>query len=732
MSRKRSKAAFDPGEAVGASGDVQYPSELFKNVHTLDAWTSPTKSSKQYRVPLKRRKASPRKKPLKGVVDYGRDDSEPSWLPNVDADDHGLDDGINQDLSVPVDSDVIHDDQLTAYAEAVDAALAVFQHIGEGVFVVQGWDKSRKQTTCLQLNDEIGVACTCAQGLQDGRCVHSELFKVYETETLLQERVSSDYGDSRAPIFFRQHVPHTSDVLTMFSVRSLSSSALKGRAIVQHTGTLPWKGTWKCSKEPGNPGCAHIKVAYEVLKEELKQVLGTLDDETDFDPASFSGDALIGGQGLASLAQAGPVSHLPILPPISAVLRSDPALYARPLPFRNEPAAALKLDARSSCPCPSGRTYYRPDMPSILRPCRVFTLYAAYDGEIELQACPNCPAARRRFIGPDLREHGLFNFNNRFIVSHELLDEYTMSYVTSETPFVAWCSVVAHRYLVSGSQFMSTGYFTSIWFGYAALLALDDDMRCLRCGPSPETTIWDGITLAFGKKHLAGTLVPPTVTSPTLSISRPNTKHRPKQQLLTNEVLRAQLRRAVKVPSLDDVSKPSSDPNHVAKSEVLEHLDRIQWVYVELSRECKSLAELFQAAFGAVAYSEKRRPPADLTSFFLQIAAEESILQMVNGTALGDLDSFLANPSASQITMVLSIPAIYKILRNGPEMRGFVLPLAELIPLLQWIRDRAANVLGELRVESQKLSEGSVLGGQDNWKVVRMSTPELVVLLKML
>ncbi|RXW14644.1 hypothetical protein EST38_g11211 [Candolleomyces aberdarensis] len=534
----------------------------------------------------------------------------------------------------PLDDVTSEDSQLTAYAEMVDASVAVFQHIGDGVFVVQGWDARRKQLTtswfhlqCLQLENDVGVACTCPNGIQEGRCVHSELFQIYETESMLQQKPLTDYGDPRASIFSRQLVPNTSDVLTMFSVKSISSSALKGCAIVQHSGTLPWKGTWKCSKEPGNPGCPHIKIAFEVLREELRKIYGKVDDDTEFDPTMFSGESMVGGQGLA----------------------------------------------------------------------------------------------RRRFIGPDLREVGLFNFNNSFIVSHELLDEYTMSYVTSETPFVAWCSVVAHRYLLSGSQFMSDGYFLPIWFSYAALLALNDDMCCLRCGTYPETTIWDGITLAFGKKHLAATLRPPTKTSPSASITRKNIKHRPRQQLIEDEGLRAQLRLAVQVPSIDGASKPPSHPQHVTKREVLDHVERIQWVYQELDKVCKTLAALFQKAYGAVVYSERRRAPSNLDSFFKQIAAEESVLQMVNGAALVDLTDFLADPRPSRVTKVLSIPGLYKILRNGPEMQGFVLPISDLTPMLQWLADRATQVLGELSVESDRLPDGVALAEEPDWKVAALT-----------
>ncbi|KAJ2919045.1 hypothetical protein MD484_g1311, partial [Candolleomyces efflorescens] len=689
MPSRRAPAEFDPGDSDG-DNKAQYPTELFESASAegVDAWASPTKSSKRYQHTLKRRKTHGRGRRRPEKVDEGNRgrcsddevDQAPVAITGWDCEDP---DQSASPARGPVDDVIAGPDLgsdesiLTAYAELVDAAVAVFQHIGDGIFVVQGWDARRKQLT---LGNEVGVA-------------------FYETESLLEQNPLGDYGDPRAAVFLRQPVPNTTDITTMFSVKSLSSSALKGRAIVQHTGTLPWKGTWKCSKEPGNIACPHIKIAFEVLREELKGLLGELDEDTEFDPTMFGSDSMVGGEGLAKLAHSGAVSHLPILPPISAGLKSDPPLYPRPPPFRTAPSAVFKLNSQSSCPCPGGRTFFDPGRPTVVRQCRIYTLCAPYDAEIEVQSCPTCPRARRRLIGPDLREFGLFNFNNSSIVSHELLDEYTMSYVTSETPFVAWCSVVGHRYTVSGSQFMSDGYFLPIWFSYATLLALDNDMSCLRCGPYPETTIWDGITLAFGKKHLAATLRPPTKTSATASITRTKTKHHPRQQLLVDEELRLQLRLSLDVPRNSGASK-TPDPQD---PEVLDHLERIEWVSEELQAVCGSLALLFLKGYGATPFSEGRRPPSCLDSFFKQIAAEESVLQMINGAALEDLNIFIADPIPANVTRVLSIPGLYKILQNGPELKGFILPIPELLPMVKWLANRATEVLRELMVEAESL-----------------------------
>lgn len=166
-----------------------------------------------------------------------------------------------------------------------------------------------------------------------------------------------------------------------------------------------------------------------------------------------------------------------------------------------------------------------------------------------MQRCPTCPRSRRRYIGPDLRSSGIFNYNNSILVTHELLDEYTSAYTSSETPFVSWVTQMARRYDFDDMKFMGQDLFRSIWFAYASLQHFVDDMTCNSCGTAPETTIWDGITLAFGKKHLQSSLRPPT-TIHAESPVRSNVTYRPNQQLLTNPVVRKYIREALRGPSV--------------------------------------------------------------------------------------------------------------------------------------------------------------------------------------
>ncbi|KAF8877541.1 hypothetical protein BD779DRAFT_1475196 [Infundibulicybe gibba] len=159
----------------------------------------------------------------------------------------------------------------------------------------------------------------------------------------------------------------------------------------------------------------------------------------------------------------------------------------------------------------------------------------SFPSVVETQACRLC---NHRFIGPDCQELGIFNFNNQVMFTHEILDDYTSNYTTSETPFAAWVAILARRYTIheTGGAFVSEKMFRSIWFAYVKLQYLGNDMICPRCGPCPETTIWDGVTLAFNRKHLLPTLEPPT-TLHERAISRDKTCYHPGQQLIPDSNL---------------------------------------------------------------------------------------------------------------------------------------------------------------------------------------------------
>jgi hypothetical protein len=119
-------------------------------------------------------------------------------------------------------------------------------------------------------------------------------------------------------------------------------------------------------------------------------------------------------------------------------------------------------------------------------------------------------------------------------------------YTSSETPFSAWVSVVSRRYKVHSGplSFVTAEAFRDVWFAYVKLQYLDGSMMCPRCGPSPENTIWDGVTLAFNRKHLLPTLEPPTTMQPK-SVERTTTRYISNQQLLVDRKIRRLVRRVI-------------------------------------------------------------------------------------------------------------------------------------------------------------------------------------------
>lgn len=282
------------------------------------------------------------------------------------------------------------------------------------------------------------------------------------------------------------------------------------------------------------------------------------------------------------------------------MLSTDIIHYVRPKPLRSLPGT-FRLDATSSCPCGPIRALYDRNSPTTIRSCRVYTLSEALVGEIEVQSCSKCPGRRRRFIGPDPRSIGVFNYNNRVLVTHDLLDEYTAAFTSSETPFVAWVSVLKRRYETHGSEkpFLSNEMFRAVWFAYVNLQSFEGDMICSKCGPTPSYVIWDGVSLAFNQKHLLESLRPPTVSHANSPVQK--NKYIGKQQILSDGETRRLVRTVIAGPY-------TNAPRDVAKAK--DHISRLQKIpetFAKLQAINPSLATIFQRNFGINVSAQKPR-----------------------------------------------------------------------------------------------------------------------------
>ncbi|KAJ3570348.1 hypothetical protein NP233_g4468 [Leucocoprinus birnbaumii] len=344
-------------------------------------------------------------------------------------------------------------------------------------------------------------------------------------------------------------------------------------------------------------------------------------------------------------------------------------------------------------PSGSDRSCFDNSRPILTQDATLYTLLGSFDCRIKLQICPKYPSSRTKHIGPDLRELGVFNYNNSRLLTHELLDDYTNVFSSSETPFDAWCENVLNCYSYTpGNIFMSKDSFRACWFAYARLQSLEGDFQCPDYGPHPETVVWDGVSLSFGLCKLSGSLEPPTKTSSSSPI-RPNVRYFPKQQLIPESTLWKLLRKALKMEPLNTIadnastaSSPQKSTCHAKQSQhavnvVSDHMDNIVLVTEQLKRHNNGSKVLKVVA-----------------SFLKQIAAEESVLQMVNREGLRALDIFLRSPKPATASGLIVIPHLYLLLEWGYERKaGYQQPI---ISIATWIHDRARDVLDTLLANS--------------------------------
>ena len=325
------------------------------------------------------------------------------------------------------------------------------------------------------------------------------------------------------------------------------------------------------------------------------------------------------------------ISYLPIRVPHWAELPTDPRPYKRSAPILEQPEKPFALTLESRCSC-GGDCSFDPNLPTVFRECKVYTLRTSFSAFIELQSCPTSVPTKRRFIGPDLREFGLFNYNNMAIFSHDILDDYTSTFCTSETPFVAWVTVVSRRYAALNNTFIGEDLFRSIWFAYVKLQQFPGDMVCSLCGPYPDTIIWDGVTLAFGRKKLLGSLQPPTISGPGAQV-RPLVKYQPRQQLIRDPGLRKRIRQMLKGPIASNHMEDSSDGNSDEDAPVsarkrdtsktaatIGHIELVGSVQADLTKICTALSNLVLYWFGPIAFQERRVVPPEYRNFLRQVS----------------------------------------------------------------------------------------------------------------
>lgn len=143
-----------------------------------------------------------------------------------------------------------------------------------------------------------------------------------------------------------------------------------------------------------------------------------------------------------------------------------------------------------------------------------FGLRTAARSTIEVANCSSCSHPRRQY-GPDCGTVGIFNWNNTFGFTHELLNEYTSLFTCTQTPFSSFVTSRHRAYLESYSPvaFCSTETFTRVWFAFTRLQALESRKECPICGKHPELVIADGVSIGYSSSKFANGLRPPSMVT---------------------------------------------------------------------------------------------------------------------------------------------------------------------------------------------------------------------------
>ncbi|KAL0058334.1 hypothetical protein AAF712_015002 [Marasmius tenuissimus] len=618
-------------------------------------------------------------------------------------------------------------DELETYISYFTTENAGFIPIGTYLYAVQGWNKRKSEPNNKwyhfegrRLGDDIQLTCKCPDGANSGQCVHIATYLEFRDEEFreLEEKM---FRDGQVVWFWRELEStdeHGGRIwLNRFSVAIGQQEKIRvnGRTMVSFFGSDTGVGLWNCIECSGINSCPHQKAARQFLR----QVMGIdgpeggeIDEsetlESDENIVIFDDTSRPCHQEQVS------ISHRAIRPPLWAELPWDLIHYARPPPGYNPPQR-LSLNEISRTLCGSMVTTI--DCEKIINTCTVYTMTGALTREIELVQCPTCPSRKRCFAGPDPRELGLFNYDNTSIFTHELLDEYTSRFTSCETPFVAFVETIARLYDGRGSVFVKEDLFRSVWFAYVSIQDYSQDMRCKKCGEEPECLIWDGVSLGFGRKHIQDSLRPPTHTD---SSSPPHNRTYPqKPQAIPQDSkhpIRSLIRRWVagtRKTRKDEHSDGSGDEMDRGRA-VVQDFDVIRQRLMVVSREVGVLFERTLSLHTNIDAALQRC----YGNFFSQVAAEESVLQMLHPKSLPILERFLSAPSWQMASKLADIPVLYNVLeaefrRNGQYPK-------DLLDACQWLYSRAKVVLDGLYrsdIEGLDTNKSYEAPFNDDWKL---------------
>ncbi|KAH9834929.1 uncharacterized protein C8Q71DRAFT_132370, partial [Rhodofomes roseus] len=305
-------------------------------------------------------------------------------------------------------------------------------------YVLQEWDHKLESLkigaychiVCLpQGPGSIGLTCTCTQSKATNDCLHRHVVRAHIREL------------GSLPIIAPYPIPpavllcHTAfRDMYIFSCMSSTGRYESGKRVIV---SLQRDGRWWCHACGYVDTCKHkphaVKFAIDAgyVSEDNTMLVDPYGNQSDIE-----GELLLAA-GSRNARKHMAVSYMPVAPPRWAALPHE-APYVPVCPVANH--ECYFLDDAARCCCGFLLTDWTPFVPKtgVVQDAVLFGLMSRRAIKIEVLRCPVC-AHSRRSIGPDLGWIGIFNWDNRYLFTHELLNAYTNAFTASETPFSAFC-----------------------------------------------------------------------------------------------------------------------------------------------------------------------------------------------------------------------------------------------------------------------------------------------------